>query len=161
MALVGFGVQTNRSNVQMLMVPGQFSQSGQYKTSYWLPNSDRIATMMAQHFNVPSPDLKTAVDPAYLRVAIKDSTGSDRAVRSLVKTLKEAGYRNVYVTQPWSEPLEVTHVVAQQGDTNSAELIRSTLNVGEVRVESTGNLDSDVTIQLGKDWLQKQTQFIQ
>jgi len=161
MALVGFGVQTNRSNVQMLMVPGQFSQSGQYKTSYWLPNSDRIATMMAQHFNVPSPDLKTAVDPAYLRVAIKDSTGSDQAVRSLVRSLKEAGYRNVYVTQPWSEPLEVTHVVAQQGDTNSAELIRSTLNVGEVRVESTGNLDSDVTIQLGKDWLQKQTQFIQ
>ncbi len=161
MALVGFGVQTNRSNVQMLMVPGQFSQSGQYKTSYWLPNSDRIATMMAQHFNVPSPDLNTAVDPAYLRVAIKDSTGSDQAVRSLVRSLKEAGYRNVYVTQPWSEPLEVTHVVAQQGDTNSAELIRSTLNVGEVRVESTGNLDSDVTIQLGKDWLQKQTQFIQ
>jgi len=43
MALVGFGVQTNRSNVQMLMLPGQFSELGQYKTSYWLPDTDRIA----------------------------------------------------------------------------------------------------------------------
>jgi len=28
MALVGFGVQTQRSNVQMLMLPGQFSEPG-------------------------------------------------------------------------------------------------------------------------------------
>jgi len=42
--------------------------------------------------------------------------------------------------------LDVTHIVAQQGDSNSAEVIRSTLNVGEVRVESTGNLSSDITI---------------
>jgi len=34
MALVGFGVQTQRSNVQMLMLPGQFSEPGQYKASY-------------------------------------------------------------------------------------------------------------------------------
>jgi len=53
MALVGFGVQTQRSNVQMLMLPGQFSEPGQYKASYWLPDSDRIATMM-EHFNVSS-----------------------------------------------------------------------------------------------------------
>jgi LCP family protein required for cell wall assembly len=156
MALAGFGVQTNRSNVQMLMLPGRFSEAGEYKTSYWLPNSERIATMMAQHFDVPTVGLPTAsFDPANVRVAIANSTGSDRAVQSLVKTLIAGGYRNVYISKSWNEPLDVTHIVAQQGDTNSAEGIRNILNLGEVRVESTGNLSSDVTIQLGKDWLEQ------
>lgn len=155
MALVGFGTRTNRSNVQMLMLPGEFSQTEQYKASYWLPDSDRIAIMMAQHFNVSSVASQQAVDPANLRLAIQDSTGSDRAVQTLVNALQELGYRNVYIAKPWTEPLEVTHIVAQQGDGNSAAAIRNALRLGEVRVESTGNLRSDVTIQLGKDWLRK------
>lgn len=161
MALVGFGVNTQRSNVQMLLLPGNFSEQGQYNTSYWLPDSDRIATMMAQHFNVASENLTQATDPANLRVAIQDSTGSDRAVQSLVNTLAEAGYRNVFIARRWTEPLTTTHIVAQQGDTTSATGIRSALGFGEVRVESTGNLESDITIQLGQDWVQKQNQFIQ
>ena len=155
MALASFGVQTNRSNVQMLMLPGQFSEAGRYKTSYWLPDKDRIASMMTQHFDVFSSGVSTAVDPAKIKVAIANSTGSDEAARSLIKNLKAAGYQNVYLAQSWNEPLDTTHIVAQQGDSNSAESIRNLLNLGEVRVESTGNLNSDVTIQLGKDWLQK------
>lgn len=155
MALVGFGVRTNRANVQMLMLPGRFSQAGEYDASYWLPDSDRIATMMAQHFNVRSQGLQAATDPASMRVAIEDSTGSDQAVQSLVNSLQQSGYHNVYVAKPWTEPLEVTHIVAQQGDSDSAQTIRNALGLGEVRVESTGNLRSDVTIQLGKDWLEK------
>ena len=161
MALVGFGVQTKRSNVQMLLVPGRFSQPGEYNASYWLPDRDRIATMMTQYFNVPAQGIQTVADPARLRVAIQDSTGNDEAVRSLVGSLKEAGYRNIYIARRWSEPLDVTHIVAQQGDSSSAQSVRQALNVGEVRVESTGNIESDVTIQLGQDWLKKQAQPIQ
>lgn len=157
MALISFGVRTNRANVQMLMLPGRFSEAGEYKASYWLPDSDRIATMMAQHFNVRSQGLQEATDPASLRVAIEDSTGSDRAVQSLVNSLQESGYNNVYIAKPWSEPLEVTRIVAQQGDSDSAQVIRNALGLGEVRVESTGNLRSDITVQLGKDWLERST----
>ena len=156
MALVGFGVQTKRADAQMLLVPGRFSEPGEYSASYWLPDKDRIATMMTQYFNVPTEGMQAVVDPARLRVAIQDSTGNDTAVQSLVNSLSEAGYRNVYVARRWSEPLDVTHIVAQQGDGNSAQTIRQALNVGEVRVESTGNLQSDITIQLGQDWLRKQ-----
>lgn len=156
-ALANFGVQTDRSNMQMLMLPGRFSNAGEYKASYWLPDSDRITKMAAQHFDAPISESDPAnFDPARLRIAISNSTGSDRAVRSLVKSLAGAGYRNVYVTKSWSEPLDTTHVVAQQGDTDSATAIRDLLNVGEVRVESTGNLGSDVTIQVGKDWLEQE-----
>ncbi len=155
MALVSFGVRTDRGNVQMLMLPGRFSDAGEYDASYWLPDSDRIATMMAQHFNVRSQGLQEATDPASLRVAIEDSTGSNQAVQSLVNSLQQSGYHNVYIAKPWTEPLDVTHIVAQQGDSDSAQTIRNALGLGEVRVESTGNLSSDVTIQLGKDWLER------
>ena len=159
-ALVGLGIKTNGSNTQMLMLPGRFSETREYTTSYWLPDSDRIATMMAQYFSVASQTSQAAINPEHLRVAIEDSTGSDKAVKALVNTLTQAGYRKVYISKRWSEPLDMTHIVAQQGDDDSAEVIRRTLGLGEVRVESTGNLRSDVTIQLGRDWLQKQDPLI-
>ena len=156
LALVGYGAQTNRSNMQMLMVPGRFSEKNEFDASYWLPNRDRIAAMVAENFDVNAPHEKQSNDPSSLRIAIQDSTGGDRSkMRPLIRSLEKAGYRNVYISKPWGEPLEVTHIVAQQGDGNSAESIRNSLGFGEVRVESTGNLGSDVTIQLGKDWLQE------
>ncbi|MBD2433371.1 MULTISPECIES: LCP family protein [Fischerella] len=161
-ALVGFGARTNRSNMLQLMLPGRFSEKGEYSASYWIPDSDRIATTMAQHFDLQSSEQQQAVDPTYLRVAIQDSTGSDNTnLRPLIKSLQKAGYRNVYIAKSWGEPLEVTHIVAQQGDGNSAESIRNTLGFGEVRVESTGNLYSDISIQVGKDWLEQKDLFEQ
>ncbi|WP_017651586.1 LCP family protein [Fortiea contorta] len=155
-ALVGFGVRTNRANTQMLMLPGRFSEKREYDASYWLPNKDSIAKLMAQHFGLESPNLQEASEPGALRIAIQDSTGSDRStLRPLIRSLEKAGYRNVYIAQAWGEPLDVTHIVAQQGDGNSAESIRQSLGFGEVRVESTGNLGSDVSIQVGKDWLRQ------
>ncbi|MEO1378393.1 MAG: LytR C-terminal domain-containing protein, partial [Cyanobacteria bacterium J06635_10] len=66
-----------------------------------------------------------------------------------------AGYGRIFVAKSWSQPLKSTRIVAQQGDENSAESVRSVLGFGEVRVESTGSLNSDITIQLGEDWLNK------
>ncbi|MCC5614531.1 LCP family protein [Nostoc sp. CHAB 5836] len=159
-ALMGFGVRTNRSNMQMLMLPGRFSEKSEYDASYWLPNKDGIAKLMSQHFGLESEQeqLATTTDPSSLRVAIQDSTGGDRSnLRPLIRALEKSGYRNIYVAKAWGEPLEVTHIVAQQGDGDSAESIRNTLGFGEVRVESTGNLGSDISIQVGQDWLQEKS----
>ncbi|MBH8552905.1 LCP family protein [Nostocaceae cyanobacterium CENA357] len=163
-ALVGFGVRTNRSNMQMLMLPGRFSEKTEYNASYWLPSRRGIAKLMTQHFGLESlessNDAPNFTDPGSLRVAIQDSTGSDRSeLRPLLRALETAGYRNIYISKPWSEPLEVSNIIAQQGDGDSAESIRNSLGFGEVRVESTGNLDSDITIQIGKDWLQQKAIF--
>jgi hypothetical protein len=159
LALVSFAVRTNRSQMQMLMLPGRFSEKKEFEASYWIPYKKRISAMMAQHFDLKTStdSLTPAFDPGSLRVAIQDSTGSsDRTnLRPLIRVLEKAGYRNVYIAKSWGEPLEVTHIVAQQGDGDSAEVIRNTLGFGEVRVESTGNLGSDISIQVGKDWLQQ------
>jgi polyisoprenyl-teichoic acid--peptidoglycan teichoic acid transferase len=153
LALVGYGAQTNRSNVQMLMLPGDFSHPEDFDLSYWIPNYSEIDTMMAQYFGARAATASTADDPSYLRIAIQDGTGDAVAVQALVDTLYESGYTNVYTERGWNQDLPITRILAQQGDVASAEMLHRFLRVGEVRVESTGSLSSDVTIQLGQDWL--------
>ncbi len=154
-ALVGYGAQANRSNIQMLMLPGEFSSYEDYELSYWLPNYAEIDTLAQQYFGLNNAYSLSSerTDPADLRVAIQDSTNDDVAVQSLINSLYDTGYFNVFVDRSLREPLRETRIVAQRGDLESAESIHSFLGVGEVRVESTGALDSDITIQLGQDWV--------
>lgn len=156
-ALVGFAAQIKRSEVKMLMVPGDFSVAGEYDASYWLPDSRQIQAMMAQYFAFGYGSLPVT-DPGYLRIFIQDATRRADAPDSMLRALNRSGYGNVSIDDPWAEPLQVTRIVAQQGDVESAEAIRRALGIGEVRVETTGNLRSDITIQVGRDWLQKMPQ---
>ncbi|MBM0745709.1 LCP family protein (plasmid) [Phormidium sp. CLA17] len=154
LALTGFAQQTDRASVQMLMVPGSFSSPSQYQASYWLPDPTRIQTMVAQYFATGIGNVQGNA-PTTLSIAIQDSTGQRHAVQKLVAALEKTGYANITVDVPWSEPLETSQIVAQSGDAQSAERLKNSLGVGEVRVESTGSLASDITIKLGKDWLQQ------
>lgn len=158
-ALAGFATKMERSSVQMLMVPGKFSDAKDYKASYWLPDQGAIETMVAEHFDFGQNTWTIEnADATFLKVAIQDSTGDQAAVEEFVKTLTQAGYRNVQVYKDWPEALDVTTLVAQDGDIKGAQAIRQSLGFGEVLVESTGSLQSDVTIRLGKDWLSKKSQ---
>ncbi|ASC70576.1 Transcriptional regulator LytR [Halomicronema hongdechloris C2206] len=152
LALVGFAAQTNASGVQMLMLPGDFSSPNQFNLSYWLPNYAAIDEMIDQYFGFGVQPAVSS-EPASLRIAIQDSTGDAVAVQSLIDTLNDSGYYNVYSDRAWHDPLPITRIVAQRGDLASAEMIHRFLGVGEVRVESTGDLQSDITIRLGNDWL--------
>lgn len=157
LALSAFAAQTKRSNVQMMMLPGYFSGDGKEEVSYWLPNHRRIQDMMALHFGVGEQDtISVSADPTSVRIAIQDSTKDTEAVADFIDYLQKAGYHRIFVSQDeWNEPLNVTRIVAQQGDDSSAAIMRSYLGFGEVLVESTGVLASDITIQLGEDWQEK------
>lgn len=153
-ALVGYGAQTERSDVQMLMLPGDFSNYDDYDLSYWIPNYSEIDVLAENYFGLSNAyNVSETTDPSYLRVAIQDSTYDDVAVQSLINSLYDTGYFNVFVDRSLNDPLAKTRIVAQRGDLDSAESIQRFLGVGQVRVESTGSLESDITIQLGEDWL--------
>ncbi|MEB3310556.1 MAG: LCP family protein [Snowella sp.] len=165
-AVAAMAAKTPRSDVQMLMLPGDFSNNGRHSASYWLPNSRKIQTIASQYFEAIPPatdssfaeesqDSSTLEDPFQLRIAIQDSNDNSEAVQALVRQLSEAGYRRIVVTQKWREPLKKTRIVAQNGDTSGAANVRASLGLGEVLVESTGYLLSDITIQVGQDWQQK------
>ena len=166
MGLANFASQTKRSDVKMMMLPGNFSGDGRTEVSYWLPNQNRIEKLMTRHFDLPvaEDDYEVANDGYYsvaereyaraakLRIAIQDGTEDSVALQAVINTLMEAGYRNIYVSKNWHKPLAQTRIVAQSGDEEAAALARVTLGVGEVLVESTGVINSDLTIQLGRDW---------
>lgn len=153
-ALAGFASQTKRSDMNLLMLPGSFSGNGKHEVSYWLPNPLQIEAMVAQYFEQGDVAFEGR-EPTALSIAIQDSTGDPEAARSMVRYLRKAGYRRVYISQDWNEPLKQTRIVAQNGDDGGAATLRAILGVGEVLVESTGNLSSDITIQLGRDWQQQ------
>ncbi|MEC4803210.1 MAG: LCP family protein [Jaaginema sp. PMC 1079.18] len=154
-ALAGFASQTERSQVEMMLLPGEFNGTGRQDISYWIPHPNAIETMMAQHFDHGYSTVESK-SPAYTSIAIQDSTEDPGAAANLKEALREAGYPNVYIDQHWTEPLETTRIVAQQGDRATAENVKIALGFGEVRVESTGVLNSDITIKLGQDWLDRQ-----
>lgn len=155
-ALVGFGTQIDRSGIQMLMVPGEFSDPKEFKASYWLPDPNGIEALMAEHFDFGTNSWGVETpDPRFLKVAVLDSTRDDEATDGFVSMLSQSGYRDVRIGKYWPEPLAITRIVAQDGNVKSAEAIRQSLGFGEVVVESTGSLRSDVTIKLGQDWLKK------
>lgn len=167
LALTGFAAKTERSKVQMLMLPGYFSGDGKKEVSYWLPSTNRIQNLVDRYFEPSKTEegqqqqegAAEAPNPAYLSIAIQDGTKNKNpeAVQKMISSLREAGYRNVYISMDeWHEPLQATRIVAQQGDEESASALRQSLGMGEVRVESTGNLASDLTIQIGEDWEQRQ-----
>jgi len=51
LALAGFASKTQRADVQMLLLPGDFNGDGRQGISYWLPNQSKIQELVAQHFN--------------------------------------------------------------------------------------------------------------
>lgn len=166
-ALSGFAAQTERANVNMLMLPGTFSGNGKHEVSYWLPNQSRLQSMVAQHFDHVSEEYleaqadESTLEPTSLTIAIQDSTDNPEAVQAMVSYLQEAGYSRVYVSSRWQEPLKVSRIVAQSGDDSGAAFLRAQLGFGEVLVESTGSLSSDITIQLGEDWRQLESSAAQ
>ncbi|MBI4782859.1 MAG: LCP family protein [Oscillatoriophycideae cyanobacterium NC_groundwater_1537_Pr4_S-0.65um_50_18] len=151
-ALAGFAAKTDRAKVRMLMIPGDFNSDGQFETSYWLPDPDRITTLVSRYFGIAAPDYAPD-SQTVVRVVLQDSTGKPEIAEKATQRLGANGYSNAFVDNPWSQPLDKTRIIAQQGNTEVAEAIHQVLGFGEVLTESTGSLESDVTIRLGKDAL--------
>lgn len=163
MALGTFAGKKNSSEVELLMLPGNFNQPEKDELSYWLPNRHKIKNMVQANFKgdyfLSENDYMThkEINPATLNVAIQDSTDNPEAVQAMVNYLKELGYGIVYTShKSYTKPLKKTQIIAQNGDSYSASNILVNLGLGEVLVESTGVLNSDITIQVGQDWIQDQ-----
>ncbi len=165
MALANFASERDRSNINMMMLPGDFN-SGDETVSYWLPHHKSINKLMTNHFNLPSyaQDYSEVKDRfptsgndihvrhPKIRIAVQDSTKDQQVLQSALDTLRAAGYTRVFAAKNWQDPLSSTRVIAQSGDSNAAKEVKSILGVGEVVVESTGYLKSDITVQIGRDW---------
>lgn len=166
LALAGFGLGLESEDMQMVMLPGRFSDPEEYRASYWLSDPSVNSEIMRTYFDADTVDFVNDVGTNYyetpsdraisnLRVAVQNATDEQYAGSSMAEYLRGQGLFNVYVVSDWPEVERKTSVVVQRGDVGSAREIRSILDLGRVVSESTGDIDSDLTIRVGEDWLEQ------
>jgi polyisoprenyl-teichoic acid--peptidoglycan teichoic acid transferase len=160
LALGGFSMQNGKSKMQMLMMPGDYNGDGKHGTSYWLADEQGIQNMMARYFDHGTISLEQPKAES-LKVNIQDTSHFPDATARLIKRLNKAGYQNVHLDNApkIKEDLTTSQFIAQKGNPEVAEGLAQLLGFGEVKVDSSGNLYSDVTIKLGRDWIQKEESY--
>ncbi|PSB32426.1 LCP family protein [Stenomitos frigidus] len=154
LALTGAGRQLSQGNFKMVMLPGRFSTPTEFNASYWIMNPEGRDRVMKQYFNIDpttatSDQIRSAND---LKIAIQNASSKTDAADQLRRYLVKRGFSNVYVASDWSEKQSQTQIIAQQGDLTNAETLKGLLGIGRVEADSTGDLESDLTIRLGDDW---------
>ncbi len=156
LALVGAGRKLSQGNFKMVMLPGRFSSPNEFVASYWLMNPEGRDRVMQQYFGITPPNASaTSTQLATnLRIAIQNASGQPDAAQQVRQYLAKLGFSNVFITPDWADRQSQTQVVVQQGDLNSAEAVKTLLGFGTIEAESTGDLESDLTIRVGEDWAQ-------
>lgn len=157
LALVGFGLHLSPDDVKMVLLPGRFSQPGEYVASYWIMNPQGRDRIMRQFFeqNPTTIAVEETRLPDNARIAIQNATKDPELAHQVLKVLREKGFRNTYIIEDWSDSQRQTEIIVQQGDVEAAAVLRKALSLGKVEVSSVGDLESDLTIRVGEDWLEK------
>ncbi|MEM8544753.1 MAG: LCP family protein [Cyanobacteria bacterium P01_H01_bin.119] len=154
LALANSALETESQDFRMVMLPGRFSQPGEFVASYWIMDetaSDRVLNDFFRDEAVALLSEDTAV--RNLHIAVQNASDDPWVARQVVSYLREQGFNDLYLMQDWPASLERTEVIAQRGDLNAAETIAEILGLGQAISESTGNLESDITIRVGLDWV--------
>lgn len=156
LALANFGLEIDSDDFQMVMLPGRFSTTSEFEASYWLPDWEGSANILQTFFQTEGvgvyADNGRARYVSNLRIAVQNASDTSGAGAAMARYLRDNGFSNVYVSNDAPIISRTTEVVAQRGDRSSAELVHSVLGQGRVLSESTGDLDSDITIRVGRDW---------
>ncbi len=153
LALANFGRSLQRKDVQMVMLPGRFSQAEEFDAlSYWVIAEQGRDRVMQDYFDVLPPQPTSANPyPGRVRIAIQNASDDPHLPNRLVEYLAAQNYHNVYLIGEAPQLLRETEIVVQQGDLTAAEGLQSTLGLGRVEASSTGDLESDLTLRLGFD----------
>ncbi|WP_421657958.1 LCP family protein [Leptothermofonsia sp. ETS-13] len=155
LALVGAGRNLSQGNFKMVMLPGRFSSPNEYVASYWIIDPVGRDRVMQQYFDVEPVDV-TAADQrsaSSLRIAIQNASSNPDAAYQMRQHLAKLGFYNLFIAPEWADRQRQTQIVVQQGDLNGAEELKQLLGLGIIEADSTGDLESDLTVRVGDDWV--------
>ncbi len=152
MALVNFSVDLEQDNLQMTILPGAFSRFSKDPNSYWL-NLTGQPSLLNDYAGVNVAGMKPDNRPLpSLKIAIQNASGQPQNTQKVIKYLKQKGFTKVYVMSNSPDPQGQTRIIAQKGDRQAGQELQKLLGVGQVQVLAIGDLESDITIRIGKDW---------
>ncbi|MTJ06906.1 LCP family protein [Anabaena sp. UHCC 0253] len=152
MALANFSVNVERDNFQMAMLPGTFSRFSQDPNSYWL-NMTGQQNLLNNYVGVDVPGIKSDNRPVSIqRVAVQNTTNQPQLTEKVITYLKQKGFTNVYAIPDWPDTQRQTQIIVQRGNRQPGIDLQQVLGLGQIEVSGNGDLESDLTIRIGKDW---------
>jgi polyisoprenyl-teichoic acid--peptidoglycan teichoic acid transferase len=152
MALANFSVNVERDNFQMAMLPGTFSKFSQDRNSYWL-NMTGQQSLLNDYVGVNITGIKSDTRPVSIRrIAVQNTTNQPQLTEKVISYLKQKGFTNVYAIPDWPDTQRQTQIIVQKGNREPGIDLRQVLGLGQIEVSGNGDLESDFTIRIGKDW---------
>ncbi|MDJ0556402.1 MAG: LCP family protein [Microcoleaceae cyanobacterium MO_207.B10] len=165
LALISFGLDLDRDDFKMVMLPGRPSSSDEYFSSYWIVDNEGRKRVLEQYFDVKldkfnsdnlyNPMAVNEISLLETKIAIQNASSNSKGAEKVAEYLRDKGFYNVYVVPDWSEKQRFTQVIVQGGYLESAEVVKNTLGFGKIEAASTGEIGSDFTIRLGEDSVNK------
>ena len=160
LALANFGLAIEPEKLQMVMLPGRFSQPSEFQASDRFPDWNAGAGILQNFFQTDGvgiyADNSGHGSGLSSQIAVQNASGDKGAAKSVADYLRSSGFHNVYVIEDWPDTLKRTEIIAQKGDMDSARAIGTVVGLGQVLSESTGHLESDITLRVGQDWSDSQ-----
>jgi len=149
-SLAQFLLRSAGERLDMVLLPGRFGQAAEGLAGYWIPDRAATQRLVAQILGTATP---VPIAPERLRIAVQNATGEPGQARQVLQYLRRHGFVSSFTVEDHPHPLSTSHILAQQGDAQAAATVQAVLGFGVVKVQSTGILESDVTVVVGQDWL--------
>ncbi|MDB9445103.1 LCP family protein [Anabaena sp. CS-542/02] len=152
MALVNYSVNLEDDNLQMTILPGNFSRFSQDPNSYWL-NLNKQQTLLNNYVGIDVPDVDADVRPVQnLRIAIQNASNQPQMTEKVIYYLKQKGFTNVHAVSDWTDPHRQTQIIVHRGNRRTGVELYDIIGLGKINVSAIGDLESDITIRIGQDW---------
>ncbi|MBW3585940.1 MAG: LCP family protein [Cyanobacteria bacterium 0813] len=164
LTLAHFGLQLERDNFKMVMLPGSSSSEQGDLGSYWILDALGIDRIITQYLNPGVPDFaqgrppnpSASVLPRNLKIAVQNASSKPTTANTVAEFLRKQGFFNVSVVgQDSPEKQRQSQIIVQQGDLEAATLLQKALGGGKIEASSTGEINSDLTLRVGEDWVKR------
>jgi LCP family protein required for cell wall assembly len=157
LAIAGFSTKLQPEDFKMVLLPGRFSNPKEFMGSYWIIDTAGRDRVMREYFQQKPAwsSLETYGSSQGVRIAIQNATDDPYLSQRVAQYLAEKNFRNVYIIKDWPDRQRQTQIIVQQGDLEAAATLKKVLGLGKVEASSTGDLESELTIRVGEDWLER------
>jgi LCP family protein required for cell wall assembly len=163
LALANFGLQLERDTFKMVMLPGSSSSKQADLRSYWILDKVGVDRIITQYLNPGVPDFaqgrlrnpSESVLPKNLKIAVQNASSKPTTAKTVAEFLRKKGFFNVSVVQDSPLKQRQSQIIVQQGDLEAANLLQKALGGGKIEASSTGEINSDLTLRVGEDWVKR------
>ena len=163
LTLANFGLQLERDTFKMVMLPGSSSSKQGDLRSYWILDTGAVDRIITQYLNPGLPDFAQGrlrnpselVLPKNLKIAVQNASSKPTTAKTVAEFLRKKGFFNVSVVQDSPLKQRQSQIIVQQGDLEAANLLQKALGGGKIEASSTGEINSDLTLRVGEDWVKR------